>query len=196
LLLDRHGHIKITDFGLCKQEITFGATTATFCGTPEYLAPEVLEDNDYGRSVDWWGLGVVMYEMMCGRLPFYNRDHEVLFELIMMEQVKFPARVTDLAKSLLGGLLIKDPTKRLGGGRRDADDVMEHPFFGDTNWQELYDKKVTPPFIPQIKSEEDTSNFDDDFTQEPAKLTPPEGEGKPLLISTSIRLVKWAHSEC
>jgi RAC serine/threonine-protein kinase len=177
LLLDRHGHIKITDFGLCKQEITFGATTATFCGTPEYLAPEVLEDNDYGRSVDWWGLGVVMYEMMCGRLPFYNRDHEVLFELIMMEQVKFPARVTDLAKSLLGGLLIKDPTKRLGGGRRDADDVMEHPFFGDTNWQELYDKKVTPPFIPQIKSEEDTSNFDDDFTQEPAKLTPPEGEG-------------------
>ncbi|KAI8477753.1 RAC-gamma serine/threonine-protein kinase [Branchiostoma belcheri] len=82
LMLDKDGHIKITDFGLCKEDMRFDSTTKTFCGTPEYLAPEVLEDNDYGRPVDWWGLGVVMYEMMCGRLPFYNKDHEVLFELI------------------------------------------------------------------------------------------------------------------
>lgn len=78
LMLDKDGHIKITDFGLCKEGIKDGATMKTFCGTPEYLAPEVLEDNDYGRAVDWWGLGVVMYEMMCGRLPFYNQDHEKL----------------------------------------------------------------------------------------------------------------------
>ena len=73
LLLDKDGHIKIADFGLCKEDIQWGKTTKTFCGTPEYLAPEVLEDNDYGRAVDWWGVGVVMYEMMVGRLPFYNR---------------------------------------------------------------------------------------------------------------------------
>ena len=87
LLLDNTGHIKIADFGLCKEDITYGRTTKTFCGTPEYLAPEVLEDNDYGRAVDWWGVGVVMYEMMCGRLPFFNKDHDKLFTLILMEDV-------------------------------------------------------------------------------------------------------------
>lgn len=88
LLLDNTGHIKIADFGLCKEEITYGRTTKTFCGTPEYLAPEVLEDNDYGRAVDWWGVGVVMYEMMCGRLPFFNSDHDKLFKLILMGEVR------------------------------------------------------------------------------------------------------------
>ncbi|XP_065178137.1 RAC-gamma serine/threonine-protein kinase-like [Sycon ciliatum] len=175
LLLDKEGHIKITDFGLCKEEITYGATTKTFCGTPEYLAPEVLEDNDYGRAVDWWGLGVVMYEMMCGRLPFYNRDHEVLFELILMEEVKFPTRITELARSLLGGLLIKDPTHRLGGGKRDAEDIMEHAFFASCiNWDDLMAKKIEAPFKPTVKSSTDTSWFDEDFTNEPARLTPPE----------------------
>ena len=88
LLLDRHGHIKITDFGLCKEDISYGDTTRTFCGTPEYLAPEILEDSDYGRAVDWWGVGVVLYEMLCGHLPFYNRNHEILFELILQEPVR------------------------------------------------------------------------------------------------------------
>ena len=120
LLLDKDGHIKIADFGLCKEDIQWGKTTKTFCGTPEYLAPEVLEDNDYGRAVDWWGVGVVMYEMMVGRLPFYNRDHDILFELILMEEVRFPRTISSDAKDLLGGLLIKDPLQRLGGGPEDA----------------------------------------------------------------------------
>ncbi|XP_067585604.1 RAC-gamma serine/threonine-protein kinase isoform X3 [Pseudorca crassidens] len=150
LMLDKDGHIKITDFGLCKEGITDAATMKTFCGTPEYLAPEVLEDNDYGRAVDWWGLGVVMYEMMCGRLPFYNQDHEKLFELILMEDIKFPRTLSSDAKSLLSGLLIKDPNKRLGGGPDDAKEIMRHSFFSGVNWQDVYDKKffgMGPPAL-------------------------------------------------
>lgn len=176
LLLDSDGHIKLTDFGLCKEDITYGATTKTFCGTPEYLAPEVLEDNDYGRAVDWWGVGVVMYEMMCGRLPFYNRDHEVLFELILTEEVKFPTRLTDNARSVLSGLLEKRPTKRLGGGPDDAKEVMKHKFFETINWDNILNKMVKPPFKPVVKSETDVSNFDEDFTSEVPQLTPPEGD--------------------
>ena len=79
LLLDKDGHIKIADFGLCKEEIRYGNTTKTFCGTPEYLAPEVLDDHEYGQAVDWWGLGIVMYEMMVGKLPFYNQNTDIMF---------------------------------------------------------------------------------------------------------------------
>ncbi|XP_015762795.1 PREDICTED: RAC-alpha serine/threonine-protein kinase-like [Acropora digitifera] len=149
LLLDSEGHIKIADFGLCKEDITYGATTKTFCGTPEYLAPEVLEDNDYGPAVDWWGVGVVMYEMMCGRLPFYNRDHETLFELILTEE--------------------------LGGGPEDAKEVMNHPFFLTVNWDDVYHKRIKPPFKPVVKSDTDVSNFDEDFTNEPVDLSPADG---------------------
>ncbi|XP_060687280.1 RAC-gamma serine/threonine-protein kinase isoform X2 [Hemiscyllium ocellatum] len=174
LMLDKDGHIKITDFGLCKEGITDAATMKTFCGTPEYLAPEVLEDNDYGRAVDWWGLGVVMYEMMCGRLPFYNQDHEKLFELILMEDIKFPRTLSSDAKSLLSGLLIKDPNKRLGGGPEDAKDIMQHSFFSGINWQDVYDKKLLPPFKPQVSSETDTRYFDEEFTAQTITITPPE----------------------
>uniref|UniRef100_A0A8C6P9N6 non-specific serine/threonine protein kinase n=1 Tax=Nothobranchius furzeri TaxID=105023 RepID=A0A8C6P9N6_NOTFU len=168
LMLDKDGHIKITDFGLCKEGITDTATMKTFCGTPEYLAPEVLEDNDYGRAVDWWGLGVVTYEMMCGRLPFYNQDHEKLFELILMEEIKFPRTLSADAKSLLSGLLIKDPNKRLGGGPDDAKEIMRHSFFGSVDWQDVYDKKLVPPFQPQVSSETDTRYFDEEPAVVPA----------------------------
>nr|AKE33866.1 serine/threonine-specific protein kinase [Nilaparvata lugens] len=177
LLLDKDGHIKIADFGLCKEDITYGRTTKTFCGTPEYLAPEVLEDNDYGRAVDWWGMGVVMYEMMCGRLPFYNRDHDVLFTLILMEEVKFPRTISPEAKSLLSGLLVKDPNKRLGGGPDDAHDIMAHPFFAPINWADLLQKKIAPLFKPQVTSDTDTRYFDSEFTGEPVELTPPDTSG-------------------
>lgn len=177
LLLDKEGHIKIADFGLCKEDITYGRTTKTFCGTPEYLAPEVLEDNDYGRAVDWWGIGVVMYEMMCGRLPFYNRDHDVLFTLILVEEVKYPRTLTPEARDLLAGLLIKDPTKRLGGGPDDAQAIMRHPFFSSINWYDLLHKKIPPPFKPQVSSDTDTRYFDTEFTGESVELTPPDHGG-------------------
>uniref|UniRef100_A0A8V0XZK1 non-specific serine/threonine protein kinase n=1 Tax=Gallus gallus TaxID=9031 RepID=A0A8V0XZK1_CHICK len=172
LMLDKDGHIKITDFGLCKEGITDAATMKTFCGTPEYLAPEVLEDNDYGRAVDWWGLGVVMYEMMCGRLPFYNQDHEKLFELILMEDIKFPRTLSADAKSLLSGLLIKDPNKRKSVAPALvviwlASGIVILFCF-------LVSFQLVPPFKPQVTSETDTRYFDEEFTAQTITITPPE----------------------
>ncbi|KAL3985473.1 Protein kinase domain family protein [Acanthocheilonema viteae] len=180
LLLDKDGHIKIADFGLCKEDISFGDRTRTFCGTPEYLAPEVLEDNDYGRAVDWWGVGVVMYEMMCGRLPFYSKDHEKLFELILTGTIRFPSKLTAPARALLTGLLIKDPNQRLGGGPEDAQEIMQHEFFNNINWEKLYRKEITPPFRPNVQSDTDTCYFDKEFTQAPVQLTPPSVHSGPL----------------
>ncbi|CAD6186933.1 unnamed protein product [Caenorhabditis auriculariae] len=174
LLLDREGHIKIADFGLCKEEIRFGDKTSTFCGTPEYLAPEVLEDNDYGRCVDWWGVGVVLYEMMCGRLPFYSKDHQKLFELILGGELRFPSKLSPEAKILLSGLLVKDPANRLGGGPDDALEVCRQDFFREIDWERVYLKEMEPPYKPSVESDTDTSYFDKEFTSQPVQLTPPE----------------------
>lgn len=172
LLLGRDGHIKIADFGLCKDNIRFTDTTRTFCGTPEYLSPEVIEDNHYGRAVDWWSLGVLLYEMMCGSLPFNNRTTDLLFREILLKPVSFPANLSEPAKSFLNGLLVKDPTKRLGGGPDDAREIMIHAFFRGLNWQDLIEKRISPPFVPEITSETDTRYFDCQFTAEPVDLTP------------------------
>lgn len=172
LLLDHEGHIKITDFGLCKEQIKYGDTCKTFCGTPEYLAPEILDDRDYGRAVDWWGLGVVLYEMLCGKLPFYNKNHETLFEMIVMSEVKYPNNISPDAKSILAGLLTKEPTKRLGGGARGAAELKEHAFHASVNWDDAYNKLIPPPFVPTVESLEDTSNFDTMFTNETPNFTP------------------------
>lgn len=114
---------------------------------------------------------------MCGRLPFYNRDHDVLFTLILMEEVKFPKTLSSDARSLLAGLLIKDPAHRLGGGPQDVCEIMEHPFFSSINWNDLIHKKVPPPFKPQVTSDTDTRYFDSEFTGESVELTPPDNNG-------------------
>uniref|UniRef100_A0A4W5QC90 non-specific serine/threonine protein kinase n=1 Tax=Hucho hucho TaxID=62062 RepID=A0A4W5QC90_9TELE len=141
-----------------------------------YRDLKVLEDNDYGRAVDWWGLGVVMYEMMCGRLPFYNQDHEKLFELILMEDIRFPRTLGPEGRSLLSGLLKKDPKQRLGGGQDDAKEIMQHKFFAGIEWQDVYEKKLVPPFKPQVTSETDTRYFDEEFTAQTITITPPGQE--------------------
>lgn len=186
LLLDKDGHIKIADFGLCKEEIKYGKTTRTFCGTPEYLAPEVLDDHDYGQAVDWWGLGIVMYEMMIGKLPFYNQNTDIMFGNILVEDVRFPRNVniSAEARDLLLGLLVKDPAKRLGGGPTDAKEIKGHAFFENISWDELEQKKISPPFKPQVLSETDTRNFDIEFTGESVELTPPDQDDGPSNCTT------------
>ena len=174
ILLDRTGHIKIADFGLCKTDINFQSATKTFCGTPTNLAPEILEDRDYGWSVDWWGLGVVMYEMMVGRLPFSNADDDILFEMIIKEDVKFPPTLSMEACDLLAGLLVKEPSHRLGSGPDDAYAIRQHKFFSVIDWNDLLDKKIPPPFIPQVANSADTRYFEKEFTGESVELTPPD----------------------
>uniref|UniRef100_A0A8C6WA34 non-specific serine/threonine protein kinase n=1 Tax=Nannospalax galili TaxID=1026970 RepID=A0A8C6WA34_NANGA len=152
-----------------------------------YRDLKVLEDNDYGRAVDWWGLGVVMYEMMCGRLPFYNQDHEKLFELILMEEIRFPRTLGPEAKSLLSGLLKKDPTQRLGGGSEDAKEIMQHRFFASIVWQDVYEKKLSPPFKPQVTSETDTRYFDEEFTAQMITITPPDQDDNMECVDSERR---------
>eukprot|EP00073_Rattus_norvegicus_P044002 XP_017446092.1 PREDICTED: serine/threonine-protein kinase N2 isoform X1 [Rattus norvegicus] len=173
LLLDTEGFVKIADFGLCKEGMGYGDRTSTFCGTPEFLAPEVLTETSYTRAVDWWGLGVLIYEMLVGESPFPGDDEEEVFDSIVNDEVRYPRFLSTEAISIMRRLLRRNPERRLGAGEKDAEDVKKHPFFRLTDWSALLDKKVKPPFVPTIRGREDVSNFDDEFTSEAPILTPP-----------------------
>ena len=183
ILLDSKGHVVLTDFGLCKENVKPGGTTSTFCGTPEYLAPEVLKKHAYGRSVDWWCLGCVTYEMMCGLPPFYSRDCSEMYDRILHAPLRFPEIVPPLARSLLEGLLVRIPDQRLGGTAADADEIKAHPFFAAIDWvsaaagtllcnpsdppgpQAALDRReIPPPFNPGVADHMDLHNFDPQFT--------------------------------
>nr|XP_004653722.2 serine/threonine-protein kinase N2 isoform X2 [Jaculus jaculus] len=173
LLLDTEGFVKIADFGLCKEGMGYGDRTSTFCGTPEFLAPEVLTETSYTRAVDWWGLGVLIYEMLVGESPFPGDDEEEVFDSIVNDEVRYPRFLSTEAISIMRRLLRRNPERRLGAGEKDAEDVKKHPFFRLIDWNSLMDKKVKPPFVPTIRGREDVSNFDDEFTSEAPILTPP-----------------------
>ncbi|XP_022409129.1 serine/threonine-protein kinase N2 isoform X3 [Globicephala melas] len=180
LLLDTEGFVKIADFGLCKEGMGFGDRTSTFCGTPEFLAPEVLTETSYTRAVDWWGLGVLIYEMLVGESPFPGDDEEEVFDSIVNDEVRYPRFLSTEAISIMRRLLRRNPERRLGAGEKDAEDVKKHPFFRLIDWSALMDKKVKPPFVPTIRGREDVSNFDDEFTSEAPILTPPR---EPRILS-------------
>ncbi|XP_040854928.1 serine/threonine-protein kinase N2 isoform X3 [Ochotona curzoniae] len=180
LLLDTEGFVKIADFGLCKEGMGYGDRTSTFCGTPEFLAPEVLTETSYTRAVDWWGLGVLIYEMLVGESPFPGDDEEEVFDSIVNDEVRYPRFLSTEAISIMRRLLRRNPERRLGAGEKDAEDVKKHPFFRLIDWNALMDKKVKPPFVPTIRGREDVSNFDDEFTSEAPILTPPR---EPRILS-------------
>ncbi|KXJ81199.1 hypothetical protein RP20_CCG020973 [Aedes albopictus] len=188
VLLDHEGHIKLTDYGMCKEGIRPGDTTSTFCGTPNYIAPEILRGEDYGFSVDWWALGVLLYEMLAGRSPFdiagasENPDQnteDYLFQVILEKTIRIPRSLSVKAASVLKGFLNKNPADRLGCNRNAAFmDIVNHPFFKSIDWEALAQKEVTPPYIPSFDGcdQDITCHFDPQFTREPAELTPDDPE--------------------
>ncbi|KAF8066818.1 kinase-like domain-containing protein [Lyophyllum atratum] len=168
ILLDYTGHIALCDFGLCKLNMSETEKTNTFCGTPEYIAPELLESQGYTKTVDWWTLGVLLYEMMTGLPPFYDENVNAMYQRILTDPLNFPPDMPSEARSVMVGLLQRDPTKRLGvnGG----EEIKRHPFFAKyIDWNRLLAKKIQPPFKPSVESVLDVANFDPDFTNEEAQ---------------------------
>ena len=181
VLLDIEGHIKLTDYGMCKEGLKKGEQTSTFCGTPNYIAPEMLRGENYDFSIDWWALGVLCFEMMAGRSPFEinenpsenpdlnTEDH--LFQIILEKPIRIPRSLSVKATSVLKGFLQKMPADRLGSadGLRE---IKQHLFFKTIDWQLLEQRLIQPPYKPQIQSERDLTNIDELFTKEEVRLTP------------------------
>ncbi|KAG8751953.1 AGC protein kinase Gad8 [Serendipita sp. 396] len=165
ILLDYAGHIALCDFGLCKLNMSETDKTNTFCGTPEYIAPELLESQGYTKTVDWWTLGVLLYEMMTGLPPFYDENVNLMYQRILHDPLRFPDEMGGEAKSVMTGLLQRDPHKRLGNN--GAEEIKRHPFFSrHIDWNRLIAKKIQPPFKPSVNSALDVANFDSEFTSE------------------------------
>ncbi|KAE9414109.1 hypothetical protein Angca_003737, partial [Angiostrongylus cantonensis] len=175
VMLERDGHIKITDFGMCKEGMLGDATTKTFCGTPDYIAPEIILYQPYGKSVDWWAYGVLLFEMLAGQPPFDGEDEDELFTAITEQNVSYPKSLSKEAVSICKAFLNKDPSKRLGCSRKnsvDEMDIKEHPFFRRIDWYKIEKRQVQPPFKPKLKNATSTENFDPVFLNLPVKLTP------------------------
>jgi len=165
ILLDFTGHIALCDFGLCKLNMKADDKTNTFCGTPEYLAPEILNGQGYNKTIDWWTLGVLLFEMLAGLPPFYDEVTDRMYEKILNDPLVFGPEIGPEAQSILTELLQRDPTKRLGVN--GASEIKRHPFFANMDWKKLLQKKIQPPFKPNVASPVDVSNFDTVFTVEP-----------------------------
>ncbi|KAI0353554.1 Pkinase-domain-containing protein [Trametes cingulata] len=165
ILLDATGHVALCDFGLSKPDLRSDELTNTFCGTTEYLAPEVLlDEHGYSKLVDFWSLGVLLFEMCCGWSPFYAEDTQQMYKNICFGKIRFPKGViNEDGKQFVKGLLNRNPKHRLGA-QRDAAELKEHPFFKTIDWDALAKKQVTPPFKPVVESDESVANFDPEFT--------------------------------
>ncbi|KAK4823039.1 hypothetical protein QYF61_025378, partial [Mycteria americana] len=183
IMLNSQGHIKLTDFGLCKESIHDGAVTHTFCGTIEYMAPEILVRSGHNRAVDWWSLGALMYDMLTGSAsptpalsspvaggtggpPFTAENRKKTIDKILKGKLVLPPYLTPDARDLLKKFLKRNPNQRVGGGPGDAADVQKQPFFRHINWEDLLARRLDPPFKPCLQSEEDVSQFDTRFTRQ------------------------------
>lgn len=158
LLLDRDGHVKLTDFGFAKK---LHDKTWTLCGTPEYLAPEIIQSKGHNKAVDWWALGILIYEMLAGFPPFFDDNPFAIYEKILAGKIDWPKHIDPIAKDLIKKLLVPDRAKRLGNMKHGADDVKRHRWFKNIIWEDVYYKKVQAPITPKISYEGDTRNFEE-----------------------------------
>jgi len=172
IMLDRAGHVKLTDFG-CVKESASDEVNYTFCGTVEYMAPEILNRSGrHGKEVDWWSFGILTHDMLTGAPPFTGNNRKTITERVLKSKLQLKKYLTPNAKDLLKKLLSKQVENRLGYGDGDAQAVKDHKFFTGVDWDQVLARKTQPPFLPNLRSEDDVSNFDDEFTSKPAIDSP------------------------
>lgn len=168
ILMDENGHVCLTDFGLSKDVDPDSGEATTFCGTPEYLAPEILRGGGHGKAVDWWSLGILLYELTVGIPPFYSQNVNEMYHKIQHGALRFPPFLSEECRDLIIKLLNRNPDQRLGSSEKDVEELKKHEFFGPLDWAKMYKKEIDPPYKPKVKSGgDDTTNFDKQFTDEP-----------------------------
>lgn len=187
ILIDAEGHLKLVDFGFAKRiynrkhfhqravrvsrpNISTGETY-TLCGTPEYLAPEVIRNTGHGSAVDWWAFGILVYEFLVGQPPFWDQNPMKIYEQIVEGKVRYPSAMSANARDLIGKLCTVDTSKRLGNISGGAAAVKAHPWFKDINWDDLYHRRVQGPIVPHLRGPADTRNFDE-YDPEPEDRDP------------------------
>ena len=166
ILMDEDGYLKLADFGMAKK-LKEDEKAMSFCGTPEYLAPEIITMEGHDKNADWWSFGILLFEMLCGLPPFYVENLDKMYELIKTSTVKFPKRIvlSEAAKDIIRKLLEKNPKKRLGS-QRGIEEIKSHPFFANIDFDLIVEKKIKAPFIPELSSDTDVQYFDEEFTSE------------------------------
>ncbi|XP_027722475.1 ribosomal protein S6 kinase alpha-3 isoform X2 [Vombatus ursinus] len=172
ILLDEEGHIKLTDFGLSKESIDHEKKAYSFCGTVEYMAPEVVNRRGHTQSADWWSFGVLMFEMLTGTLPFQGKDRKETMTMILKAKLGMPQFLSPEAQSLLRMLFKRNPANRLGAGPDGVEEIKRHSFFSTIDWNKLYRREILPPFKPATGRPEDTFYFDPEFTAKTPKDSP------------------------
>lgn len=171
ILLHQTGHICLTDFGLSKDLDPMSLESHTFCGTPEYLAPEILQKQGHGMAVDWWSLGILCYELSTGQPPFYHKNLHTMYRKIRTDDARFPMYIKAPCKDFISKLLIRNPKERLGSGGEDVLELQKHRWFNNLNWDDLLKRKIEPPYKPDVKSVMDLTNFSPEFTGEKVQDT-------------------------